>query len=83
MSAYRLVTLRCDGLLDHGFRTCPWELHGDRASDLRREARSKGWLVSEPGGKDFCPRHKHQERRDLKTVSDTRSPAPTPEGTQP
>lgn len=51
MGVYRSTTVYCDGSESC---TDAYENLGN-AADVRREAKRDGWLVAQPGGKDFCP----------------------------
>jgi hypothetical protein len=33
------------------------DAYGLDAKEMRKNARSYGWAVSLPGGKDYCPKH--------------------------
>lgn len=53
MSVVVIRTINCD-------RDAPdcqgWIFESIEAADvLRRQARKLGWLVSQPGGRDYCP----------------------------
>ena len=62
--AARYVTIWCDGKergIDGQMHDCNTEgVFGDRADFAREEAQQAGWLVSLPGARDLCPRHKDQ-----------------------
>lgn len=60
MSAYREIELRCDG--GEGPYDCEPPIHHFTAEKARKEARESGWLVSQTGGKDYCPEHRKERR---------------------
>lgn len=51
MSISKQTTIWCDG------HNCgEWDQASEPADILRRQLRSIGWKVSQPGGKDYCPK---------------------------
>lgn len=64
MSVYTEAELRCDvGLPENRF-ACDEVIYALTGVAARVEARDQGWLVSAPGGRDFCARHR-PKRGDL------------------
>ena len=57
MSVYREVELRCDGIATDRYG-CDPAIYDKTAAKARRQARREGWLVNQPGGRDFCERHR-------------------------
>ncbi len=78
MTANRLTTIWCDGKADidfgHGVATmdCGRHVQGDSATDARRVARSQGWLVRLPEGRDLCRHHHHQRHATTRWGDGTR-----------
>lgn len=60
MSVHSEVSLDCDALPYYG---CGAQIFAHTGVKARAEAREDGWLVSQPGGKDYCPRHRDPESR--------------------
>lgn len=58
MSVYIEVELRCDGA--EGPYDCEPAVYASTGFRARRDARAAGWLVSQPGGKDYCARAEHR-----------------------
>ncbi len=58
MSVYTEVEVHCDGKPGDGPFDCNEALMARTGRAARREAREGGWLVSAPGGKDYCPEHR-------------------------
>jgi hypothetical protein len=56
MTVYTEIELRCDGA--KGAYDCEPAIYANTARKARQDARDLGWLVSQPGGKDFCARHR-------------------------
>lgn len=56
------VELYCDGVPQYGCATPPIFHRTGRAA--RQEAKERGWLVSQPGGTDYCPQHRDPANRD-------------------
>jgi hypothetical protein len=54
------VELYCDGVPHYGCNTNP--IFHKTGVLARAEARSNGWLTNAPGGKDYCPEHRHLAR---------------------
>jgi hypothetical protein len=55
MSVHTDVEVACDG---GGFQfACSESLYARTAAEARRELSQRGWLVGQPGGKDYCPEH--------------------------
>lgn len=61
MAVYTEVELRCDGIPGDAFG-CDRTFFADTGTEARRQARNAGWLVSQTGGKDYCPDHRHLAR---------------------
>lgn len=57
MAVYTEVELRCDGVEGDPFG-CDRQVFAHTGVRARKDARDAGWLVSQPGGKDFCPNHR-------------------------
>jgi len=62
MSAHTEVEISCDGIPQYGCATPP--VFDRNATEARKAARDAGWLVSQPGGKDYCPRHRDPANRE-------------------
>jgi hypothetical protein len=60
MSVYIQIELRCDGIGQFG---CEPPILASTVAAARREARTGGWLVGQPGGKDYCDEHRPGPRR--------------------
>lgn len=59
MSAQREVEICCDGDPSGAFFCTEYHpIYAHTAAKARAEAREAGWLVSQPGGKDYCPAHR-------------------------
>lgn len=59
MSIHVEVELYCDGESTFGCaKSVP--IFARTGARARKEAREVGWLVSAPGGKDYCPHHRQQ-----------------------
>jgi hypothetical protein len=57
MSIHVEVELSCDGIPTFGCHgSVP--IFARTGARARKEAREAGWLVSQPGGKDYCPEHR-------------------------
>ncbi len=51
------IELVCDGVPDFGC-TGSTPFFASSVRKARQWAREAGWLVSAPGGKDYCPAHR-------------------------
>ena len=77
MTASRLVTIFCDGLLDRlmGDGThaqCgEWDEAGvgANAAEARRNLKGRGWLLGLPDGRDLCPEHRDQYDPDTMEIT--------------
>lgn len=57
MSVNREVQLSCDGGVT-AYECDTASVVSQTAAQARTEARERGWLVGQPGGKDYCPEHR-------------------------
>jgi len=62
VSVHTEVEVSCDG---GGFAYACSEhpVFAHTAAEARRELRARGWLVGQPGGKDYCPQHRKEADR--------------------
>jgi hypothetical protein len=61
VSVYIEVELRCDGVEGDPFG-CTAQVFAGTGTRARADARSAGWKVNAPGGKDYCPDHRGDAR---------------------
>lgn len=60
MSVTRITSIHCDGCGDWSYEDGENVSHGTSGGPIRRHLRAKGWLVNQPGGRDYCPNCRNQ-----------------------